>query len=187
MTRLALILVLALAITGCAPTLSSERYHTKPLRGQSSTRILVDQDDCNTSGFYPACMVARGYEAEMPLGFRANEPKEGEKPSKLAAPRVVRRPFLISAERPIERHEVVDALSGCETQTAAALSEIKHRISVADAFIGAGAIGLGAALLLPWAVFDEARVHRIIDRVFPLCMARAGLAVRPYNAAEAQR
>lgn len=177
MMLLLLLLVSAGAFLGCASATVSQWAYVRPLHDQSATRVLVDKDECERAPSYPACMIARGYEAEASVPFFVNQ-KWGER-------RKIEISYVIGAEQPMSEAGALDAIRQCSEETTAALAPIKQYLS-GDTAIGAMQVwGLGL-VLLPFAAIDDARVYRVIDRTFPLCMARRSLAVRSYSPSQGQ-
>ncbi|MBI4348480.1 MAG: hypothetical protein HY553_16690 [Elusimicrobia bacterium] len=163
-------MVLALAVLGCAAARPSDLMPTEPLRGQPATRVLVDRDDCDRSGGYVGCMIARGYAVDVEVETRVPR-RWGTEPA------VVRSRYTFAAEGVVTAAEAATALAECIKATEAALVESGVRVTTVTTEVGFGVWGTGL-LLLPVAAVEEARARAVIDRAFPLCLARRGLSAQ---------
>lgn len=196
-SRALLLFALAGVAGACAPATISEQITVRPLREQSATRLLVDKDDCERAApalrtqrsatdrilrgtqiqefdelivraqGYAACMIARGYEAEVPIAFVVRPRYYDDVTRRL---HVV---YRIGADEPVSEVDVVEGIRSCSAATVAALAP------VADNILGERDPGPGIVwpLVLPFAMAARAKVDRVVDQTFPLCMARRGLAV----------
>lgn len=184
--------VCTLFLVGCAtvPRAPSQLVYAQPLKGQGSARVLVDKDDCDRASTldrhvdastllksgvavpnYGPCMIARGYEIQVVI------PVQTFKGTAWSAP------YLVSAEQSVTGEAAFDALALCAGETIKAVGPLAQHLVRGDV-----ARNVALALFLPWPAgllslaaqaTLSAEMDAIVERVYPLCLARRGFATRP--------